>query len=256
MPPNPDNVPVHIAMIMDGNGRWAKQRGLPRLKGHEAGAETVRCVLHYCRDYGVRYLTLYAFSTENWARPPAEVLGLMSLLRRFLRENEPELHANQVRLRVIGRREDLKPVLAHELKRVEKATQSYDRGNLILALSYSGRSELVRAVRLIAEQVAAGTLKPGAIDEATIAANLYAPDVPDPDLIVRTSGELRLSNFLLWQASYSEIYVTPVLWPDFREPDFRAALDAYGQRQRRFGRVEARPASPTGQTDPTSPTGH
>lgn len=240
MSTKPDNVPAHIAMIMDGNGRWAKQRGLPRLKGHEAGAATVRCVLHYCRDYGVRYLTLYAFSTENWARPPSEVLGLMALLRRFLRENEPELHTNEVRLRVIGRREDLQPVLAHELKRVEKATAAYTRGNLILALSYSGRSELVQAVRAIAREAAAGTLDPAAIDEATVAAHLYAPDVPDPDLIVRTSGELRLSNFLLWQAAYSEIYVTPVLWPDFRETDFRAALDAYGQRQRRFGRVDAK----------------
>ena len=240
MPASPDKVPAHIAVIMDGNGRWAKQRGLSRLKGHEAGAETVRCVMRYCRDTGVRYLTLYAFSTENWARPPAEVMGLMALLRKFLRDNEPELHEHQVRLRVIGRRSDLESAIVRELERVEQATAAYTRGQLILALSYSGRSELVQAVRAIAEEVKRGTLRPGAISEATIAAHLYAPDVPDPDLIVRTSGEMRISNFLLWQSSYSEFYVTPVLWPDFREADFRAALESYRQRQRRYGHVEAK----------------
>jgi len=240
MAAEPNNVPAHVAMIMDGNGRWARQRGLPRLKGHEAGAETVRCVMRYCREYGVRYLTLYAFSTENWARPPSEILGLMSLLRRFLLENEPELHENKVRLRMIGRREDLDSSITREFARVESATQHYDKGQLILALSYSGRSELVRAMRQIAEQVKAGKINPTAITEETISANLYAPDVPDPDLIVRTSGEQRLSNFLLWQASYSELYVTSVLWPDFREDDFRMAMDAYAQRQRRFGLVDAK----------------
>ena len=233
-----DNLPAHIAIIMDGNGRWAQQRGLSRLKGHEAGAETVRCVMRYCRDAGVKYLTLYAFSTENWARPPTEVLGLMALLKNFLRENEPELHEHQVRLRVIGRRSDLESAIVRELERVERATAAYTRGMLILALSYSGRTELVQATRAIAEEVKRGALRPEAIDEATIAAHLYAPDVPDPDLIVRTSGEMRISNFLLWQCSYSEFYVTPVLWPDFREPDFRAALEAYQQRRRRYGRVE------------------
>jgi undecaprenyl diphosphate synthase len=241
MPSTPDNIPAHIAIIMDGNGRWANQRGLSRLKGHEAGAETVRCVLRYCRDAGVRFLTLYAFSTENWARPPAEVIGLMALLKKFLRDNEPELHAHQVRLRVIGRRRDLEPAIVRELERVEHATAAYARGQFILALSYSGRSELVQAAQAIAADVSRGALRPEAIDEATIAAHLYAPDVPDPDLIVRTSGEMRISNFLLWQCAYSEFYVTPVLWPDFREPEFRAALEAYGQRQRRYGRVEARP---------------
>jgi len=233
-----DNIPAHIAVIMDGNGRWAQQRGLPRLKGHEAGTETVRHVLRYCREAGVRYLTLYAFSTENWARPPSEVMGLMALLRKFLRDNEPELHENQVRLRVIGRRNDLESAVLRELDRVEKATAAYTQGQLVLALSYSGRSELVQATRAIAEEVRRGTLRPDAIDEATISAHLYAPDVPDPDLIVRTSGEMRISNFLIWQSSYSEFYVTPVLWPDFREPDFQAALDAYQQRKRRYGRVE------------------
>lgn len=231
-------VPVHIAIIMDGNGRWARERGLPRLKGHEAGAETVRCVIRYCRDFGVRYLTLYAFSTENWSRPPGEVMGLMALLRNFLRDNEAELHAHQVRLRVIGERDKLDATLLRDLDRIERATAAYAAGQVILALNYSGRSELVRAARRIAEDVQRGALRPGAIGEETIAERLYAPDVPDPDLIVRTSGEMRISNFLLWQSSYSEFYVTPVLWPDFREADFQAAVDAYGQRQRRFGRVD------------------
>jgi undecaprenyl diphosphate synthase len=222
---------------MDGNGRWAAQRGLPRLKGHEAGAAAVRRALHFCRDRGIRYLTLYAFSTENWARPPAEVLGLMNLLRRFLADNERELHDHEVRLRVIGRRRDLDAPVRRALEKAERATAAYARGELILALSYSGRSELVDACRAIAAGAAAGRLKPEAIDEGTIRAHLYAPDVPDPDLIVRTSGEMRLSNFLLWQASYSELYVTPVLWPDFGPEEFAAALKAYGQRQRRFGRV-------------------
>ncbi len=225
-------------MIMDGNGRWAKQRGLPRLKGHEAGAQTVREVIRYCRDAGVRYLTLYAFSTENWTRPRAEIAGLMALLRHFLRANEDELHAHHVRLRMIGRREDLDPAIRREIERVETATSAYDGGHLILALSYSGRSELTRAVRLIAALTARGELDPESIDEQTVASHLYAPDVPDPDLIVRTSGELRLSNFLLWQAAYSEFYVTPVLWPDFREPDFHAAMTAFAGRERRFGGVE------------------
>jgi undecaprenyl diphosphate synthase len=225
-------------MIMDGNGRWARQRGLPRLKGHEAGAETVRHVLRYCRAAGVRYLTLYAFSSENWARPPMEVLGLMSLLKSFLRDNEQEFHDNQVRLRVIGRRGDLEGSIVRELERVEQATRAYTAGELILALSYSGRGEIVDAVRALAEKVRRGEVRPDRIDEKTLAAHLYAPDVPDPDLIVRTSGEMRISNFLLWQCSYSEFYVTPVLWPDFREPDFQAALEAYRQRQRRYGRVE------------------
>ena len=238
MPTASDKVPAHVAVIMDGNGRWAKQRGLPRLKGHEAGAETVRRVLRCCRDAGVKYLTLYAFSTENWARPPTEVAGLMRLLRDFLVKNEPELHEQRVRLRSIGRRADLDAATRRELERVERATAAHIGGHLILALSYSGRSELVDAMRRLAEEVCAGKMKPARIDEQAIAARLYAPDVPDPDLIIRTSGEMRLSNFMLWQASYSELYVTPVLWPDFGEADFRAALDAYAQRQRRFGCVE------------------
>ena len=232
-----NKVPRHIAIIMDGNGRWARQRGKPRLAGHEAGSETVRCVLNYCRDAGVRYLTLYAFSTENWSRPQAEVSGLMSLLGAFIAKYERELIERQVRLRVIGRREDLPQDLGRALVRLERETARFER-QLIIALSYSGRSELVRAVRLIAEQVKAGTLAPEAVDESLIAAHLYAPDVPDPDLIIRTSGEMRVSNFLLWQCAYSEFYVTPVFWPDFRETDFNAALSAFAMRDRRYGGVK------------------
>ena len=222
---------------MDGNGRWAKQRGRPRLAGHEAGSETVRCVLIYCRDAGIRYLTLYAFSTENWNRPKEEVSGLMSLLGTFIQKNEQELLDRQVRLRVIGRREDLSVKLRTELERMERKTAGFER-QLIIALSYSGRSELARAARLIAEEVKAGKLEPAAIDESVVAAHLYAPDVPDPDLIIRTSGELRVSNFLLWQCAYSEFYVTPVLWPDFRLEAFNAALAAYATRDRRYGGVK------------------
>jgi undecaprenyl diphosphate synthase len=194
--------------------------------------------MNYCRDAGVRYLTLYAFSTENWSRPQDEVAGLMALLGTFIRKYEAELIERQVRLRVIGRREDLPAALMRVIERVERATETFER-QVIIALSYSGRSELARAVRKVAERVRAGTLAPEAIDESLIAAHLDAPDVPDPDLVIRTSGELRISNFLLWQSAYSEFYVTPVLWPDFREADFQAALAAYAARDRRFGGVHA-----------------
>ncbi len=231
-----NNVPRHIAMIMDGNGRWARQRGQPRLAGHEAGAETVRRVLNYCRDAGVRHLTLYAFSTENWSRSEDEVSGLMTLLGKFIRRYKRDLIKRQVRLRVIGRREDLSAQLLGQLERLERETSGFER-QLIVALSYSGRSELARAARLIAEKVKAGQIAPENISEATVTEHLYAPDVPDPDLIIRTSGEMRISNFLLWQCAYSEFYVTPVLWPDFQEQDFNAALEAYAARDRRYGGV-------------------
>ena len=230
-------VPRHIAIIMDGNGRWARQRGLPRLKGHEEGANSVRAAIQSCRDFGVEYLTLYAFSVENWVRPPREIQGLMRLLRRFLKEDEHELHEHEVRLRVIGRMQDLPSLVRSGLNRVMKATEHYTKGQLILALSYGGRTEIADAARQIAVKVKAGELDPSDIDESTVAQHLYAPDIPDPDLMIRTSGEMRLSNFLLWELSYSEFYVTDVLWPDFREKAFAAAIDAYGKRQRRFGDV-------------------
>ncbi|MBQ9693691.1 MAG: di-trans,poly-cis-decaprenylcistransferase [Kiritimatiellae bacterium] len=226
----------HLAIIMDGNGRWAKARGLPRTEGHRAGGETVRRVLQYCRDANIRYLTLYAFSVENWKRPREEVDALMKLLVAYLAGEESMLHQNQVRLRVMGRREDLPPEARAALQHVEEATAGYER-QLILCLSYGGRAEIVDAAKGLAKRIASGELQPEAIDEQTFAGHLYLPDVPDPDLIVRTSGELRLSNFLLWQASYAELYVTPVLWPDFGEADFKAALAAFEQRNRRYGGV-------------------
>jgi len=230
-------IPRHVAIIMDGNGRWAKSRGLPRLKGHEEGAQSVRCAIQCCRDHGVEYLTLYAFSVENWVRPVSEIRGLMRLLRRFLKEEEHALHENRVRLRVIGRISDLPKPVQSGLKRVMKATEHYTKGQLILALSYGGRTEIANAARRIAEKAVAGELNPKEIDESIVAAHLYAPDLPDPDLMIRTSGEMRLSNFLLWQLSYSEFYITDVLWPDFREEEFAKAIEAYGRRKRRFGDI-------------------
>lgn len=233
-------VPRHVAIIMDGNGRWATRRGLPRIEGHQAGAESVRAIVRACREAGVQYLTLYAFSVENWVRPRSEIRGLMALLKRFLTRQEHELHENKVRLRVIGRLGDLPVDIQRELRRVMRATEHYKAGQLILALSYGGRAELTDAVRHIARRVRAGELKPEDIREKTISDHLYAPDVPDPDLMIRTSGELRISNFLLWQLSYTELYFTDVLWPDFREPQFRQALAEYAKRRRRFGDIEER----------------
>ena len=238
---------------MDGNGRWAKARGLPRTKGHEAGAESVRTVLRSAAKFGVRYVTLYAFSVENWKRPREEVAGLMGLLRTFLAVHETDLHENRTRLRVLGRRSDLPRLVDRALRRVERATEAYDERTLVIALSYGGRTEIAAAARRIAEQVRDGTLAPEDVDESVVARNLYLPDIPDPDLIVRTSGEMRLSNFLLWQCAYSELYVTPVLWPDFREAEFRAALDAFAQRKRRFGGLGEEARTDAGQAEGGAP---
>jgi undecaprenyl diphosphate synthase len=235
--PFASQIPRHVAIIMDGNGRWAQQRGLSRLEGHAAGAQSVEAVMRACRKAGVKYLSLYAFSTENWVRPRAEINGLMKLLVQFLREHEPDLHKNQIRLRAIGRLADLPRAVQAVLRHVMRATEKYEAGHLILCLSYGGRAEIVDAVRRIAGRVQAGALAPAAIDEAEFARNLYAPDVPDPDLMIRTSGEMRLSNFLLWQLSYAELYVTDTLWPDFREEQFLKALAEFSRRRRRFGDV-------------------
>lgn len=230
-------IPTHVAVIMDGNGRWAKQRGFPRLKGHEQGAQSVRAVIRGCREWGVKYLTLYAFSVENWGRPMEEISGLMGLLRHFLRHDERELHENQVRLRMIGRQEDLPAEVRAELQRVMDATAKYDTGQLILALSYGGRTEIAHAARAIARRVRDGEVDPEEVDEKLLAQHLYAPDIPDPDLMIRTSGEMRISNFLLWELSYAELYFSDVLWPDFREAHLREAIAEYSRRQRRFGNV-------------------
>ncbi|MBO7182279.1 MAG: di-trans,poly-cis-decaprenylcistransferase [Kiritimatiellae bacterium] len=226
----------HLAIIMDGNGRWAKARGLPRSEGHRAGGETVRRVLGFCRDAGIRYLTLYAFSVENWKRPKEEVDALMGLLVSYLAGEESMLHRHQVRLRIMGQRDDLPAEVQAALNHVESVTAHYER-QLILCLSYGGRREIVSAAKKLAQAAAEGKLDPDSIDEDVFATQLYLPDVPDPDLIVRTSGEMRLSNFLLWQASYAELYVTPVLWPDFDKADFDAALASFGKRERRYGGV-------------------
>ncbi|MGQ9661985.1 MAG: isoprenyl transferase [Kiritimatiellia bacterium] len=231
-------IPQHVAIIMDGNGRWARQRGLPRIKGHEEGAKSVLAVIRACRNWGIKFLTLYAFSSENWRRPRSEIRGLMELLVQFLREHEAELYKHGIRLRIIGRLEDFPLRIQRELCRVVAATQQYQKAQLILALSYGGRAEIVRAARRLAEQVHSGKLRPDEITEAAFAAGLDAPDVPDPDLLIRTSGEMRVSNFLLWQISYTEFYVTKTLWPDFRERQFAAAIREYGRRQRRFGGLE------------------
>ncbi len=228
-------VPRHVAVIMDGNGRWSARRNLPRLRGHEEGAESVIAIVRACRNAGVEYLTLYAFSRQNWSRPRAEVQGLMTLLRKFLRQKEHELHDNRVRLRVIGRIGELPGAVQKELQRVQDATRNHKEGTVVFALSYGGRSEIVDAARQIAGRVKAGGIEPDDIDEDMITENMYAPDVPDPDLLIRTSGEMRVSNFLLWQISYTELYVTDVLWPDFREEEFKKALADYARRDRRFG---------------------
>jgi undecaprenyl diphosphate synthase len=231
-------VPAHVAIIMDGNGRWArKNRMKTRLQGHEAGAESVRAVLRASEKIGIRYLTLFAFSTENWKRPKNEVTGLMNLLEKFLRTHTPELVEKGIRLRAIGALEDLPGNVTAALQDAMDQTSGKTERDLILALSYGGRHEITSSVQAIAEQVRSGTIQPDEITEDTIAAHLYAPDVPDPDLMIRTSGEMRISNFLLWQLSYAELYVTPVLWPDFRESDMYDAIVAYQLRSRRYGDI-------------------
>jgi len=223
--------PRHIAIIMDGNGRWARGKGFERLTGHERGAEAVRDCVKGCRELGVEYLTLYAFSTENWQRPRAEIAGLMKLLERFLKKEIPELNEQGVKLQAIGRLDDLPKSTRAALDKGIADTAHNDKLTLILALSYSSRAEIVDAVR----EIVRATPAPETIDEKTLAQHLYTRDYPDPDLLIRTSGELRLSNFLLWQLSYAEFYITETLWPDFRKADLIAAVEAYGRRHRRFG---------------------
>jgi len=231
-------IPKHVAVIMDGNGRWAKKQGFAaKLKGHEAGAETIRTVLRACDKIGVRYLTLYAFSTENWKRSKNEVAGLMELLRRFLIKNTDELIDKGIRLRAIGQIDRLPNGARKELERSIEKSKHNTKLDLILALSYGSRAEIVDCIRQIALIVKEGKLAPEEITEETVKQHLYAPDVPDPELLIRTSGEMRISNFLLWQISYSEIYVTPTLWPEFKEDEFYKAIADYQNRSRRYGGV-------------------
>ena len=228
-------IPQHVAIILDGNGRWAEKHGLPRAKGHEKGAETVEKLLNFIYRYGVKYLTLYAFSTENWKRSEEEVNSIMALLLHFLEEKKEQMIRNRIRLRVSGRLEGLPKEVSEALRKVMEETAKDYEYTLILALNYGGRAEIADAAKKIAADCAAGKISPESVNEKMFSEYLYIPDVPDPELMIRTSGELRLSNFLLWQLSYSEIYVTDVLWPDFNEEEFRKILENYGGRERRFG---------------------
>ncbi len=231
--------PVHVAIIMDGNGRWAKARGLPRTAGHKRGAESVRVAVESCIELGISYLTLYGFSSENWKRPLEEVRALMGLLRLYLRSEIAALHKNGVRLRVIGDRDRLDPDIVALIEDGEALTRDNRRLTLTLALSYGGRQELAIAARRIAEDVAAGRLDPGQVDEQAVAERLFTNDIPDPDLLIRTSGEQRISNFLLWQAAYAEMVFTDTLWPDFSRRDLEDAVNAYHRRERRYGAATA-----------------
>src|SRR5579859_2152638 len=228
-------LPAHVAIIMDGNGRWAERRSLPRVSGHEAGAKAVRAVVEACRELGIPWLTLYAFSQENWSRPGEEVSALMALLVRFLKEEKPRLDRHEIRLRAIGRIGSLPEPSQGELLRVCQETSAHRKMTLTLALSYGGRDEILDAARALAREVKAGKLDPEAIDAARFEAALYAPDMPDPDLVIRTSGEMRVSNFLLWEIAYSEVWVTDVLWPDFDQATLERALADYRERERRYG---------------------
>ena len=231
------NIPKHIAVIMDGNGRWAKKRALPRVAGHHEGVNSVRDMVESCGQIGVKYLTLYTFSTENWNRPKDEVSILMRLLVSSLRDERDRLHHNNVRVKTIGDFASLPQDAQDEFLDAIELTKNNSGLTLILALSYSGRWDITSGVKRIAEQVKAGTLSPETITDEIISQNLSTKNIPDPDLLIRTSGELRISNFLLWQLAYSEMYVTDVLWPDFRRQELYKAIESYQTRERRFGKV-------------------
>jgi len=228
------NVPRHVGFIMDGNGRWAKQRGLPRLAGHRAGAENLRRVLRACGEWGIKYVTIYAFSTENWGRPKEEVEGLFNLMDQFIDRELPELVKNGIQVRHIGRMEGVPQELQHKIRKVLEATKHNDRLILCVAFNYGGRAEIVDAVR----RIIADGVKPEQVDEELISNYLYTAGIPDPDLIIRTAGEMRLSNFLLWQSAYAEYYSTPTYWPDFDEEELYKALLDYSRRERRFGLIK------------------
>lgn len=245
----PEALPRHIAVIMDGNGRWAQQRGLPRIEGHRNATAAVRATISTCGRLGIRCLSLYSFSVENWKRPPDEVSGLMELYARSLMEHRDELIASRVRIVHLGRREGLPPSVVRELAAAEQLSRSNTGLTLCLALNYGSRVEILDAVRRIAERVERGELRPQQIDEDLISASLNTAGLPDPDLVIRTAGELRLSNFLLWQVSYAEFYSTPVLWPDFREQHLLDAIRDFAQRQRRYGDVRAA-AAPADRAQP------
>ncbi|NNL77202.1 MAG: isoprenyl transferase [Desulfobacterales bacterium] len=230
-------LPAHIAIIMDGNGRWAKKRLLNRITGHEKGSKAVRTIVRTCREIGISYLTLYAFSTENWQRPKSEVEALMNLLKNFLISERKEMMENNIRLRVIGQLDRLPASVVNELDQTIAATRDNSAMELILALSYGGRAEIIRMVQEVADKISRGLIGKESITAELIADHLYTRDIPDPDLLIRTSGEMRISNFLLWQIAYTEIFVTPTLWPDFGKDELLQILKDFQSRERRFGRV-------------------
>jgi undecaprenyl diphosphate synthase len=234
---DPARLPAHIAVIMDGNGRWAQKRLLNRIKGHEKGAETVRMVVRTCREIGIRYLTLYAFSTENWDRPEKEIAALMGLLKKFLAEERPEMMENNIRLNPIGQIERLPADVQAILTAVSTDTGKNDGMWLNLGLSYGGRMEIAEAARQVADAVKAGRLEASAITPEVFSRYLYTAGIPDPELLIRTSGELRVSNFLLWQIAYSEIHITSTLWPDLTRDELIRIIREYQGRERRFGRI-------------------
>jgi undecaprenyl diphosphate synthase len=231
----PADIPRHIAMIMDGNGRWAKERGLPRREGHRAGAESVRDVVEGCRELGVRFLTLYAFSSENWNRPEAEIRALMALLDRFLDEKAEEMMRQNVRLAAIGNLDKLPAATRQRLDTALRRTAANDAMTLVLALSYGSREEITDAARALVREALAGRLRPDEVTPERFAAHLHTAGIPDPDLLIRTSGEMRVSNFLLWQISYAELIIVGKYWPDFRRGDLLDAVHEYARRHRRFG---------------------
>ena len=236
------NVPRHVAIIMDGNGRWARARGLPRTMGHKKGVEAVREVVRTAGDIGISYLTLFAFSSENWRRPEAEVSDLMGLLKAFIRRDLADLHRENVRIKVIGDRENLRSDILPLLLEAEETTRNNTALTLVIAFNYGSRDEMARAMQKIASKVRAGLIEPQAITPELIDAHLDTVGIPDPDLIIRTSGEERLSNFLLWQAAYSELVFVPQFWPDFNRDLFLSTIETYAGRERRFGGLEAKPA--------------
>jgi len=232
--------PVHVAIIMDGNGRWAAARGLPRREGHRRGVEALRKVVKAAGELGIRYLTIYSFSSENWSRPAEEIEDLMGLLKRFVRNDLADLHKNNVRVRIIGERSTLKPDIRALLDEAEELTKANNGQTLVVAFNYGAQQEIVAAARKLAEEVASAKLSPQDIDLEKIAARLQTRDIPDPDLIIRTSGEQRLSNFLLWQAAYAELLFVPTHWPDFDKAALQGAVEEFRKRERRFGGLTAK----------------
>ena len=230
-----DRLPRHIAIIMDGNGRWAQQHGVSHTAGHEAGAKSVRAVVEACRELGIEVLTLYAFSTENWRRPALEVTGLFGLMRKYIQLELDTIHKHNIRVTIMGRMEGLAPGVVDDLKRSMEKTAGNTAMTVNVGLNYGGRAEIADAARAVAAAVQRGELAVDEIDEQTFAKHLYRPDLPELELLIRTSGEMRISNFMLWQVSYAEIVVTPVLWPDFRKEHLYEAIHEYQRRDRRFG---------------------